>query len=283
MASSSSTSCRSSDAAPSRRCASRSRTARSGSSGPATRSSSRAASSCRGGEPVPVRAWRRLGLVHLRSERDPRLRGEADRGPGRPDRHLARGRAARPGLFHRPLARPRRRSSTGSWPRASVSASGPATIARTPSWRRRRSGSTPRSSACWPRREPAGSLSGRGRGRVIRLARTFADLGGRAEVIGRRRRGGALAAPPRGRARDERRRLRPSGPVDDRPSLARLSGLPAQPRRGRAPGPARGRRPGGGRAARPQRDGDDRRRPSGELLRDRDRRAARVRAGLRRA
>ena len=83
-------------------CASRSRTARSGSSGRATRSSCRAASSSiAAANPCPCGRGARSGSCTCDPERDPCLRGEAHRGAGRPDRHLARGRAARPGVVRR--------------------------------------------------------------------------------------------------------------------------------------------------------------------------------------
>ena len=184
-------------------------------------------------QPVSVRCGPQLGRVHLRPGRDPRLRGEAHRRARRPDRHLAHGRAARPRLVSRARARARRRSASGCWPRASArSARGRRPAERASSTRRADRDRRRSASGCSPTAGLRAGLSGRGRERVIRLARTLADLDGREriaiehvdEALSLRRRDAVSGA---------------AGPWTLEPGEPRLPGLPDRPAARRAPAPAR--------------------------------------------
>ena len=167
--------------ARSRRCASRSRTARCGSSAPATRSSCRAASSS---SPRPTRVRAGAGRAPGSCTCDPAaVRAyEAKLTGALADRIDISLPVEQPdlGLVRRARARARPRSATGCWPRASASGLGRGGDRANAELRADGDrDSAPRSSACSPRPGRRAGLSGRGRERVIRLARTIADLDGR--------------------------------------------------------------------------------------------------------
>ncbi len=187
VACSSSTSFPSSRATRSRPCASRSRTGASSSPRPPQHRAPVPDDAGRRREPVPLRAGSRGGGVRVRPVRDPPVPLADQRAARGPDRHHRRGGSAQRRVRSRQArARDQRPSASGYWPRAS------ARRARLGAARcnaeaaveeiRRDAALDSGARGTLAAGQARLALSGRGYDRVLRLARTVADLAEREHV-----------------------------------------------------------------------------------------------------